>query len=152
VGRRNPAAFAPRDSSAATAPADAVQKMRGDVLRHVERNALPALRIFLAQGPESPLGRAGTGESLRYLQGLSVYLDRVYGSASLRRGFAPLSIKPLPASTVTTRRAVGTSRGQHHNLACCGPHDSQRFNCRTRRLYTGCDGELAFTVVCCLAA
>jgi hypothetical protein len=107
----NPAAFAPRDSSAATAPADAVQKMRGDVLRHVERNALPALRIFLAQGPESPLGRAGTGESLRYLQGLSVYLDRVYGSASLRRGFAPLSIKPLPASTVTTRRAVGTSRG-----------------------------------------
>jgi hypothetical protein len=110
----NTAAFAPRDTSGATTLAPAVegsQKMRIEVLRHVERNALPALRLFLAQGPSSPLSRPATQQSLRYLQGLAVHLDRVYGSVALQQAFAPLRLKPRPApATLTSARgAIGAS-------------------------------------------
>ncbi|HEX8237870.1 MAG TPA: hypothetical protein VF600_18160 [Abditibacteriaceae bacterium] len=107
----NTAAFAPRDNNATASqsPAEDAQKMRTEILRHVERNALPSLRLFLAQGPSATLSRSGTQDGLRYLQGLSVYLDRVYGPTSLQRAFGPLSLTPRPAqrSVTTTRRRVG---------------------------------------------
>jgi hypothetical protein len=71
---------APRPATPASAPP---LSMRDALYGHVAQNAVPALRLFNAQGPDSPLRAARTGNGLLYLQGLNVYLDRVYGARLL---------------------------------------------------------------------
>jgi hypothetical protein len=64
---------------------------------HVNRQALPAIKLFDAEGPMSPLRTKTDRQGLRYLQGLAVYLERVYGAQTLGATFQPLSLK---ASTI----------------------------------------------------
>ncbi len=75
----------------------------------VANQALPALRFFLAAGPNSPLRASGSRDGLRYLQGLTTYLERVYGARMLGRALAPLANRAASVDDVATRRALMNS-------------------------------------------
>lgn len=64
---------------------------------HIARNAIPSLRLWNERGPASPLRRQSTPDALRYLQGLAVYIERVYGAAALSDAFAALAQEPAAA-------------------------------------------------------
>lgn len=49
---------------------------------HIESNALPALRLWNARGPHFSVDQTGT-ESLRWTQGLAVYIERANGDETL---------------------------------------------------------------------
>jgi hypothetical protein len=65
---------------------------------HVAREAIPALRFWNQQGPYSPLRRDGTRQGLRYLQGLAVHLERVYGAQALGDALRLLAERDKPAA------------------------------------------------------
>jgi|GEM_PF-6093089 len=50
-----------------------------DANQHVQHNAIPALQQWLREGPQSQILQGQNEESLHYLQGLCVYIERVYG-------------------------------------------------------------------------
>lgn len=49
----------------------------------IEQTALPVLRFWLNQDPNSPIATGDNEQARSYLQGICVYLDRVYGSKVL---------------------------------------------------------------------
>jgi hypothetical protein len=71
----------------ATLPA---RPLREELLLHVARHAVPALRFFNAHGPNSAWRNDRDNNGLLYLQGLHVYLDRVYGTPLLGAASLPL--------------------------------------------------------------
>lgn len=77
-----------------------------ELSRHVARQALPALQFWNARGPGSALRRDGSDNGLRYLQGLNVYLERVYGARALGTMLRPLMDRalapPAPAPSLLT--------------------------------------------------
>ncbi len=75
-----------RDLSAdETAP---ISKNAADFLTaaraHLEANALPSLRLWNARGPRFPANQTGA-ESLRWTQGLAVFIERASGDETLSR-------------------------------------------------------------------
>lgn len=62
-----------------------------DLNAHISRNAMAPLRFWKANGPGSDLRRNGTGDGLLYLQGLAVYIERVYGARILGAALRPLA-------------------------------------------------------------
>lgn len=82
----------------------------GDLLLQVGNQALPSLQKFLAEGPYSPLRAAGNRDGLRYLQGLTTYLERVYGPKMLGRALTPLANRAARVSDIATRRSLMDSR------------------------------------------
>lgn len=80
----------------------------GEALQaHVAREAIPALRWWNAQGPNSPLRRDGTSSGLKYLQGLSVHVERVYGARVLGAACRPLVKRS--ATTFAIAAHIGSS-------------------------------------------
>ena len=55
------------------------QAMTSEALGHIRQNALPSLRLWNAQGPNSPLRRDTSAVGLNYLEGFNVWIERVYG-------------------------------------------------------------------------
>ncbi len=78
--------------------------------QHIERNALPALKLWDSEGPNSLLRSRGNREGARYLQGLTVYLERVYGARLLGRAFQPLAVRAAQTPDVMTRRTLITTQ------------------------------------------
>lgn len=79
---------------------------------HVGLNALPALRIFNARGPLPSMmpngapSSSGARDDLRYLQGVAVYLERVYGARVLGAALVPLASNVVPDSNAAIRSAM----------------------------------------------
>ncbi len=88
------------------------------------RNALPSLQFWNERGPSSPLRSQGTPDALRFLQGLTVGIERVYGArvlsaalalASRQQRVAPLRAAALLTATETVLRdALGS--GEHLSI------------------------------------
>ncbi len=81
-----------------------------DFVNHVNNQALPSLQFFLSSGPNSALQVTGNRDGWRYLQGLGVYIERVYGSRMLGRALSPLSNRAAGISDVATRRGLMNAR------------------------------------------
>ena len=64
----------------------------------VATEAMPSLRDWKTRGPISPLRRDLNGPGLQYLQGMTVYIERVYGAEVLGAAFSPLISKPAKLS------------------------------------------------------
>lgn len=82
---------------------DAV-KFREALQAHVENQALSSLHVWNTRGPVSPLRRDGGVNGLAYLQGATVYIDRVYGADVLGAALAPLVEKSAGAPDALARR------------------------------------------------
>lgn len=76
-----------------------------DFLFQVQHQAIPARETFLRADPRAPLA-GGTFADLRFLQGLCVVCERVYGAPILGRAFAPLSERAANTSNVAARRSL----------------------------------------------
>lgn len=63
--------------------------VQASALAHVAREAVPALRLWSAQGPNSVLRRDGSYNGLKYLQGFCVWAERVYGAPTLGAAMRP---------------------------------------------------------------
>lgn len=94
-------------------PAPATTNFVKAIDGQVGDNAVAALRFWNTHGPGSSLRAAGTAEGLEYLQGLAVYLERVYGARVLGATLKPLVEHPaltplsLPATIPVIRPTVG---------------------------------------------
>lgn len=69
-----------------------------ELTTHVSQYALPSLKQFQASGPQSNLRTDRTVNGLRYLTGLAVYLERVYGAPLLGKALRPLVRKNSPSA------------------------------------------------------
>jgi hypothetical protein len=92
----------PPTTRPATPPARPIP-LRDALLNSVTRQAIPALRLFNAQGPNSPLLRDGSANGLRYLQGANLYLERVYGARILGMAHRPLQQRSASAYASLSR-------------------------------------------------
>lgn len=70
---------------------------------HVHDEALPALKFWQSKGPVSSLRRDPGAPGLQYLQGLTVYIERVYGAPVLGQALAPLVTKGVNAANPLER-------------------------------------------------
>ena len=61
------------------APAFTNKDISNEANQHIQQNAFSALQQWLQEGPPSQLQHGNNGDSLHYLQGLCVYIERVYG-------------------------------------------------------------------------
>ncbi|MDQ3812655.1 MAG: hypothetical protein M3347_01735 [Armatimonadota bacterium] len=61
-----------------------------DLQAHIVRQAMGSLRFWKAQGPGSALRGDSGSDGLRYLQGLTTYIERVYGAHVLGAALRPL--------------------------------------------------------------
>ena len=59
------------------------QAMTTEALGHIRQNALPDLRLWNAQGPNSPLRHDTGAAGLDYFRGFGVWIERVYGGEVL---------------------------------------------------------------------
>lgn len=100
------AAQLPSRFGAAPSGKGAGEAMLGDFSNHVKTQALPALGFFRKAGPESPLRASSTREGWTYLQGLTTYLERVYGGHMLGRALAPLSQRAANVTSIAARRSL----------------------------------------------
>lgn len=73
---------------------------------HVNRQALPSLKFFVAEGPLSPAKLKGDRQNLQFLQGVSVYLERVYGPSALSAVYQPLAVKAASIDDPLRRRQL----------------------------------------------
>ena len=99
------AATAPPTAATSPGPTD-VAALRADIAGHLKTHALPARALFVAQGPNAPLAEVGDEQSLLYLSGLTVYLERVYGAPLLGRALAPLSESARQTEGIAARRSL----------------------------------------------
>ncbi len=95
-------------TSAALAPDNPAGAMRAAALAHVAREAVPALRLWSAQGPSSFLRHDGTANGLKYLQGFCVWAERVYGAPWLGAAMRP-SVEHSAGSWKDNARIVPTN-------------------------------------------
>lgn len=82
---------------------DDTAKFREAVQSHVEKQALNSLQVWNARGPVSPLRRDSGANGLTYLQGATVYIERVYGADILGAAMAPLVEKSAGAPDALAR-------------------------------------------------
>jgi hypothetical protein len=75
---------------AIAADAPVVQAFSREVQAQVNVNGFAALTAWDAQGPNSGLRRETNAAGLQYLQGLTTYLERVYGARILGEALRPL--------------------------------------------------------------
>ena len=87
-----------------------------DFVIHVGNQALPALHFFLHAGPDLARQSDGNREGWRYLQGLTTYLERVYGAEMLGRALTPLSNRAAGVSDVAARRSLMNARALSDSL------------------------------------
>jgi hypothetical protein len=92
------------------APPPGLPAGTSNALAQVNAQALPTMQYFLRSGPNSPLRSTGTPENWRYLQGLTTYLERVYGARMLGNALAPLSRRAADVSNVAARRSLMTTQ------------------------------------------
>ena len=78
---------------------------RADFLLHVSKQAVPARMAFLGSDPTAPR-LAGSSTDLKFLQGLTVVVERVYGAPLLGRVFAPLAIRGAGTQNLAARRSL----------------------------------------------
>lgn len=78
---------------------------RADFLLHVQKQAIPARLAFIRSDPTAPRSN-GTSADLKFLQGLTVVVERVYGAPLLGRAFAPLSLRSAGAQSIAARRSL----------------------------------------------
>lgn len=100
------AAAVPDHFVLATSPTATADGLSADLNAQVTTQALPALQFFRKAGPASELRADGTNDGWRYLQGLTVYLERVYGAQMLGKALAPLSSRAAGVSSVAARRSL----------------------------------------------
>lgn len=94
---------------ATPAPLDnSVGAVRAAALAHVAREAVPALRLWSAQGPGSALRRDPGFNGLKYLQGFCVWAERVYGAPTLGAAMRP-SIQRSARSWKLNARIMATT-------------------------------------------
>ncbi len=74
--------------------------------KHVDNYAFPSHQVFLKNGPQWFGINNGSPEALRYMVGLSVYLERVYGAKQLGRAFLPLAQSGVAAQNIAARRSL----------------------------------------------
>jgi hypothetical protein len=72
----------------------------------ITAQTVPALKFFLQSRPESALRASGSADGWKYLQGLTIYLERVYGGKTLGRVLSPLSLRAAKISDVAVRRSL----------------------------------------------
>ena len=85
--------------------ANATTDSRADFLLHVQKQAVPSRLAFLNSDPNSPRLN-GSLPDLKFLQGLCVCVERVYGAPVLGRAFAPLSLRGAGTRGIAARRAL----------------------------------------------
>lgn len=100
------AAAIPDRFALATSPSSPADGLASEFTAHVNNQALPALQYFRRVGPDSAVRTAGNRDGWRYLQGLTVYLERVYGARLLGRALTPLSNRAAGVSNVAARRSL----------------------------------------------
>ena len=101
------AATSPVSKPADAASAESVAaEMRADINQHLQSHAIPARELFVASGPNAPISEAGDAQSLLYLSGLTVYLERVYGAPLLGRALSPLAQRAREAQGTAARRTL----------------------------------------------
>jgi hypothetical protein len=83
---------------------------------HASTQALPALRFFLKAGPGSSLRASGTTDGWHYLQGLTTYLERVYGGRLLGRAMTPLANRASNVSNLAARRSLMSTQTLMNSL------------------------------------
>ena len=94
-------------TTTASRPEDAtLAELRADIVGHLQSHALPARALFVAQGPNASLSEAGDEQSLLYVSGLTVYLERVYGAPLLGRALRPLAQSARNAQGTAARRSL----------------------------------------------
>ena len=76
------------------------------VASHLENYAIPARETFLELGPQWTGRNNGSAQALRFLAGLGVYLERVYGAKQLGRALNPLAQRGVAAPNVMARRQL----------------------------------------------
>jgi len=83
-----------------------VAELTSGFTQHVSEQALPCLSVFREEGPlsEERYGHDLMGE--HYLQGLCVYLERVYGARLLGRALQPLAAKAANITDANDRRTL----------------------------------------------
>ena len=69
-------------ASRVSIPRDDIAAFLAATRTHIEVNALPALRLWNARGPHLPANQNGA-ESLRWAQGLTVFIERASGDETL---------------------------------------------------------------------
>ncbi|RYG61229.1 hypothetical protein EON80_24075 [bacterium] len=100
---------------AAQAP-DRVGAAGGEFAFHVSTEAIPALRFFLKAGPGSSLRASGTIDGWRYLQGLTTYLERVYGGRMLGKAITPLTNRASNVENIAMRRNMMSTQTLMNSL------------------------------------
>jgi hypothetical protein len=65
---------------------------------YVTREIAPALQLWNTSGPQSPLRHSGASDGLRYLRGLAVYVERVYGAHVLGAALQKVAVKSAAPS------------------------------------------------------
>ena len=84
---------------------DATTDSRDDFLLHVKMQAVPARAAFLEADPTAPRLN-GSEAGLKFLQGLTVVIERTYGAPLLGRLFAPLAQRSVGMQSVAARRGL----------------------------------------------
>ncbi len=84
---------------------DATTDSRDDFLLHVRMQAVPARVAFLAADPTAPR-LDGSAISLKFLQGLTVMVERTYGAPLLGRVFGPLAQRSVGVQNIAVRRSL----------------------------------------------
>lgn len=99
----------PRDDEPRVTPVAAQNAkfdLTEDFSEHIENNALPALKLFAVEGPNSPLKARTNRDGLRYLQGLTTYVERVYGPPLLGKALQPLAVRAAQTENAMARRSL----------------------------------------------
>jgi hypothetical protein len=107
---KRPASANAENSSEPASPDNTPAGIRAAALAQVAREAVPAMRLWNAQGPLSALRRDGTVNGLKYLQGFCVWAERVYGAPWLGAAMRP-SIERSASSWNSNARIVPTPPG-----------------------------------------
>jgi hypothetical protein len=87
----------------ASTPATSNAGLPAAVRAHVHDQARAALAFWLDKGPVSTLRRDPDAPGLQYLQGLAVYIERVYGAPVLAQALSPLAGKGVNAANPLDR-------------------------------------------------
>ena len=95
-----------RQVSTDASASDAALEQRAAYREHVRAYALPARALFVASGPNSTLRGATDAAGLRYLNGATTYVERVYGAPLLGRALQPLALRAQQTDSLAARRSL----------------------------------------------
>lgn len=89
-----------------TEAAPKIAELRASFAQHLQSHALPARALFVANGPNSPIGEVGDARALLYFSGLTVVMERVYGAPLLGRALRPLAQTASQTAGAAARRGL----------------------------------------------